>query len=71
MMDISRLPDKIRPCALLTQPGQAVAGPTDTATVVDAGTFTTVAGNSPGAGKPLAAGIKGLPAGGFTATPTE
>jgi hypothetical protein len=41
---------------------------TYTATVVDTGTFTTVAGHSPGAGKPLVAGVKGLLAGGFTAT---
>jgi LPXTG-motif cell wall-anchored protein len=39
-----------------------------TATVTDAGTFTTVAGKSPDAGVDLAAGITGYLAGGFTAT---
>jgi hypothetical protein len=47
---------------------KAVARSMYTATVSDAGTFTTVAGLSPGAGVALPAGVKGLLAGGFGAT---
>jgi hypothetical protein len=39
-----------------------------TAKVTDSGTFTTVEGKSPVAGKPLKAGIAGKMSGGFTAT---